>query len=299
MLRLFAALAALIALSLAGARRRPRHHHPRCLGIDVGADRRQGAHRDRARDAEGRCWRACRTTSSSASWPMGIAARATATISRCWSPPAAGHRRRHQRRGRAAQPARARRRFSASVKMAAEELKYTEDKATVILITDGHRDLRRRPLRARHRTRDRPASTSRSTWWASALSEGGRRARSVPRRQHRRHISSGRRRGRAKNALDRRGQRHRRRPAGAAAAASEEPVSDINFDADRRARRGRRPAGRRTTPASPGSSTRRMPTARRATGCAPNTAPSYKGTIEPGDYIVTRQARLCACRRCR
>ncbi|WP_395448091.1 VWA domain-containing protein [Aminobacter sp. UC22_36] len=42
--------------------------------------------------------------------------------------------------------------LSAAVKQAAEDLKYTEDKATVILITDGTRDVQRRSLRARQGT---------------------------------------------------------------------------------------------------------------------------------------------------
>ena len=50
-----------------GHRRRTRHRRPRRFRLDVGADRRQGADRDRARDAQRGARRTCRRTSSSAS----------------------------------------------------------------------------------------------------------------------------------------------------------------------------------------------------------------------------------------
>ena len=86
--------------------------------------------------------------------------------------------------------------LTAAVKQAAEALKYTEDKATVILITDGLETCNADPcalgkeLEAVGRRFHRPCRRLRADG-------GGGQAGRLPRRQHRRQIHPGRRRRRA------------------------------------------------------------------------------------------------------
>ena len=146
------------------------------------------------------------------------------------------------------------------------------------------RNLQRRPLRGRQgagagrRRLHRPCRRLRPDG-------GGGQAGRLPRREHRRQIYPGRRRGRAEGragrrpSSSRRPRRRRPRP-GAGAGDSRSSTS---------CRRCCWPkAAIRSPTAMPGRSTRPRPTAAAATTSPPNTT-TYKGHLEPGDYVVVAE----------
>ena len=182
--------------------------------------------------------------------------------------------------------------LTAAVKQAAEALKYTEDKATVILITDGLETCEADPcalgkeLEAVRRRFHRPCRRLRPDG-------GGGQAGRLPRRKHRRQIHPGSDAGALKDALAEtvavapapapEPAPGRRTPA----PAPEPAKPGVQFQPERG--HGRRRRRRSPMPAMPGRSTRPSPTARRASASPPNTTPT-RATLEPGDYIVV--ARL-------
>ena len=89
--------------------------------------------------------------------------------------------------------------MTAAVRMAAESLKFTEKKATVILVSDGSetgdvddsagaRELRCGPLRRRRRAGEAGRQSHRPHGWFWPRQQGGRQPAAVPGGKNRRHL---------------------------------------------------------------------------------------------------------------
>ena len=188
--------------------------------------------------------------------------------------------------------------ISAAVELAAEDLQYTEDKATVILITDGSRPARptparwpraRGPGRRLHHPRGRLRPHRRR-----------RQAGRLPRREYRRPVYRGRRRAtRSTEALADHGGAGRRAPAepgtGRRTRAGGGRVQLRPADGDRpKARRAAAP----TTPSIIWEINKANADGSDGEYVATEYGVDYKGNLEPGDYLRALSVGYarCTCR---